>query len=298
MTAGQSYWQIVWKQFRRNPFSVGSLWVLAVLFLLAIFAPVLASNIPFYYHDERGTAWPWFRALFNPEQAVDYWFNLALVAFFPWLLGVVIHAVRYRRRYPDRLLPAGRYAAAYVLAILALGGLLMIPGVRPDNRYRARTFPEEEFARQGTARAVYPLIPFGPTEQDMDSPVKPPLYRKPQFTTDPVTGEKILFWRKSNDGFPHILGTDDVGRDVLVRMIYGLRISLTVGFVAVGIYMVIGIVLGAVAGYYGGFVDILISRIIEVIMLFPAFFLILTLVGLLGQSIYIIMVVIGFTGWP
>ena len=298
MTAGQSYWQIVWKQFRRNPFSVGSLWVLAALFLVAIFAPVLASNIPFYYHDERGTAWPWFRALFNPEQAVDYWFNLALVAFFPWLLGVVIHAVRYHRRYPDRLLPAGRYAAAYALAILGLGGLLMIPGVRPDNRYRARTFPEEEFARQGTARAVYPLIPFGPTEQDMDSPVKPPLYRKPQFTTDPVTGEKVLFWRKNNDGFPHILGTDDVGRDVLVRMIYGLRISLTVGFVAVGIYMVIGIVLGAVAGYYGGFVDILISRIIEVIMLFPAFFLILTLVGLLGQSIYIIMVVIGLTGWP
>lgn len=302
MSSGQSYWEIVWRQFCKNRFSVAALWTLVILFLLAVFAPILASNIPFYYRDDRGTVWPWFRALFNPEETVDYWFNLALIGFFPWLIGVTIHGVRYARRRPGKLLPVGMYAAAYGAVIVALAAALAIPGVRPDNRYRARTFAEEELARYPNARAVYPLIPFGPTEQDMDSPVKPPLYRKPKFLppSDSGTpaGERRLFWRKSNDGFPHILGTDDVGRDVLVRMLYGLRISLTVGFVAVGIYMVIGIVLGALAGYFGGVVDILISRLIEVIMLFPAFFLILTLVGLLGQSIYIIMVVIGLTGWP
>jgi peptide/nickel transport system permease protein len=73
---------------------------------------------------------------------------------------------------------------------------------------------------------------------------------------------------------------------------------MTVGFVAVGIYLAIGVVLGALAGYFGGKVDILISRVIEVVMLFPALFLILTLVALLGRSIYIIMIVIGITGWP
>lgn len=298
MSSGQSYWEIVWKQFCKNRFSVAALWTLAILFLLAIFAPVLASNIPFYYRDERGGVWPWFRALFNPEETVDYWFNLALIGFLPWLIGVTIHAAHHRRQKPGKLLPVGRYAAAYAGVIVGLATMLAIPGVRPDNRYRARTFAEEELARQPAAWAVYPPIPFGPTEQDMDSPVKPPLYRKPKFQPSSDPAKARLFWRKSNDGFPHVLGTDDVGRDVLVRMLYGLRISLTVGFVAVGIYMVIGIVLGALAGYFGGAVDILISRLIEVIMLFPAFFLILTLVGLLGQSIYIIMVVIGLTGWP
>ena len=81
-------------------------------------------------------------------------------------------------------------------------------------------------------------------------------------------------------------------------MLYGTRIALTVGIVAVSIYMSIGIVVGALAGYFGGLTDILISRIIEIVLLFPAFFLILTIVGLLGRSIYLIMMVIGLTGWP
>ena len=301
MTSGEAYWDIVWRQFCKNRLSSAALWTLLPLFLLAIFAPVLASNVPFYYRDEHGAIWPWFRALFNPEETVDYWFNLALVAFFPWLVVSAVWCLWGKRK--SKRVYLGTLAGLYVGMILALAGIMQIPGVRPDNRYRARTFPEEEFRRGGQVVALYPLIPFGPTEQDMDSPVKPPFYRKPRYvpgTTGPdvQTGEPVLFWRESNDGFPHILGTDDVGRDVLVRMLYGLRISLTVGFVAVGIYMAIGIVLGALAGYFGGIIDMIISRLIEVIMLFPAFFLILTLVGLLGQSIYIIMVVIGLTGWP
>jgi peptide/nickel transport system permease protein len=85
---------------------------------------------------------------------------------------------------------------------------------------------------------------------------------------------------------------------VLVEMLYGTRISMTVGFIAVGIYLAIGIVLGALAGFFGGKTDMLISRVIEVVMLFPSLFLILTLVALIGRSVYIIMVVIGITGWP
>lgn len=303
MTPGESYWDIVWRQFRKNRLSLVALWTLVPLFLLAIFAPLIASNVPFYFRDENGAIWPWFRTLCNPEETVDYWFNLALVVFFPWLLIVVAERVWSRRKAdgsprPHRLLEV----ALFLGMIVALALILAVPGVRPDNRYRSRTFPEEEFRKPGQVLAIYPLIPFGPTEQDIDSPVKPPFYRKPKYLSrsgaDGQPPEPVLFWRKSNDGFPHILGTDDVGRDVLVRMLYGLRISLTVGFVAVAIYMAIGIVLGALAGYFGGMIDVCISRLIEVIMLFPAFFLILTLVGLLGQSIYIIMVVIGLTGWP
>lgn len=106
--------------------------------------------------------------------------------------------------------------------------------------------------------------------------------------------------RKFEDDKPgyHLLGTDLVGRDVLVRMIHGARVSLAVGFVSVGLATLIGLVLGAMAGYFGGWTDILISRLIEIMMCFPSFFLILTLIAVMEKrSILNIMVVIGVTGW-
>lgn len=93
------------------------------------------------------------------------------------------------------------------------------------------------------------------------------------------------------------LGTDDRGRDVLARLIWGTRISMSIGFVAVGIELVIGVALGALAGYYGRWVDALLQRIIEIMMCFPTFFLILALIAFLRPSIYNIMIVIGLTGW-
>lgn len=95
----------------------------------------------------------------------------------------------------------------------------------------------------------------------------------------------------------HPLGTDNLGRDVLTRMLHGTRISLTVGFVAVGVAMTIGILIGALAGYFGGIVDGIIMRFVDMVMCFPTFFLILTVVALLEPSIYNIIVVIGLTGW-
>ncbi len=93
------------------------------------------------------------------------------------------------------------------------------------------------------------------------------------------------------------LGTDDLGRDVLVRMLYGARISLLVGFVAVGISCLIGILLGALAGYYGGWIDALIMRFVDIMLCFPTFFLILAVIAFLDPSIWNIMIVIGLTSW-
>ena len=95
----------------------------------------------------------------------------------------------------------------------------------------------------------------------------------------------------------HLLGTDDRGRDLLSRLIWGSRISLSVGFVAVGIAVLFGVPIGAAAGYYGGMTDAIILRVIEVIICFPTFFLILAILAFLPQSIFNIMVVIGITGW-
>ena len=95
----------------------------------------------------------------------------------------------------------------------------------------------------------------------------------------------------------HYLGTDAIGRDVLSGLIHGSRVSLSVGLVAAGISVMIGLILGAIAGYYGGKVDLVIMRFVEIMILFPTFFLIITIVALYGSSIWFIMAAIGLTIW-
>lgn len=117
-----------------------------------------------------------------------------------------------------------------------------------------------------------PLIPYSPYESSLAEIIDPPSRR-------------------------HWMGTDDLGRDVCSRMVHGAGVSLKVGFVAVGIALIIGVLFGSLAGYYGGWVDVVISRIIEVVMCFPFFFLILAVIAFLPPSIYNVMIVIGITRW-
>jgi peptide/nickel transport system permease protein len=116
------------------------------------------------------------------------------------------------------------------------------------------------------------VVPFGPNDIDFASRMQPPDAR-------------------------HRLGTDDVGRDVLARMIHGARVSLTVGFLATAISLVIGSLLGALAGYYGGAADWIVSRVIEILLCFPFLVLVLGIVALFGPSLYTIMIALGLTSW-
>ena len=198
----QSYSGLVWQQFCKSRLAVVSLVFVVVLMVIAIFAPVIASDRPVVMKWE-GT---WYSpAVKLPAPMVGWDFKL-------------LH-----EEHPDTLM-------------------------------------------------VFPPIPYRPGNYDLDAILKGP------------SGE-------------HWLGTDGDGRDVAAQLVWGSRVSLSVGFVAVGIAVLIGILLGAIAGFYGGWIDIVLSRLIEVMMCFPTFFLILTVLAFVGPSIYNIMAIIGITGW-
>ena len=137
---------------------------------------------------------------------------------------------------------------------------------------------------------VWPPVTFGVDENDLAGKTQPPAwYRRANGVSVAVPTSR---WSSV-----HWLGTDELGRDILCRMIWGGRVSLSVGMVAVAIYVTIGIVVGSLAGYFRGLCDLIVSRIIEVVICFPAFFLILTIVAMIGPGLFNIMIVIGLTGW-
>lgn len=95
----------------------------------------------------------------------------------------------------------------------------------------------------------------------------------------------------------HLLGTDEMGRDILSRIIYGARVSLSVGLIAEAVSLVIGVTLGAIAGFFGGTVDNIISRLIEIFASFPRILFAIAIMFILGEGLINVFVAIGFVGW-
>ena len=206
---GQSYWQVVWRQFKKNRPALLSLLGVVLLGVVALSADLLAGDKPYYMKYKGESYFPAFR-----QYAV--------------YLGVVDWPVELKRR--------------------------------------------RNFKKLKLEEAIFPPVPYAP-------------------------GEIRLRDKYQSPGAEHWLGTDRLGRDVLSGLIHGTRYALTIGLVAVGISLAIGLVLGALAGYFGGWIDLALSRLFELWAAIPSFFLILTAAAFFPPNLFFVMIIIGLTSW-
>lgn len=277
----KSYGEIVWGQFKKYKLSYYSLYGVLGLFVLAMATPILAMNVPFYLYvpegvgpeSLQGVSFPWFRALFDRnffDSGVDIFFNFLLfytpAALLIWLLGVRPLA----RKQPRAVYKQRRFN--FVLAAFAAGLVLYSIIYWMDFRQPYVSYLSLLELDDGV-KAIFPPLKYSYRDIDLMAVSQGPTWE-------------------------HLLGTDRQGRDVFTRLLYGTRISLTIGVVAVSIYTAIGLVLGSLAGFFGGRTDAIILRLIEIMMCFPVLFLILTLAGFINEpSIFHIMLIIGLTSW-
>ncbi|MBN1817703.1 MAG: ABC transporter permease [Sedimentisphaerales bacterium] len=259
---GISYGQMVWREFYKSALNTASLLFVLCLFLMAIFAPFLANDKPYSIVIDGVTQYPLFRNL----TPVDYSIFLAgFLALIQWYL------LRRNIRKVDPSLRGG------VLACQLLGfGVVLVIGMVLIWTWVPRRLDATDYRTlmiQGKAtRAKFPLVPFGYDRTDLQA-------------------------REQKPNRVHWLGTDDVGSDVLARLIHGSRVSLSVGFVAVGIAVLVGVFVGSFMGFFGGWVDFLGMRFVEIMMAIPVFFLIITIVAFFPRNLFNIMAIIGLTTW-
>jgi peptide/nickel transport system permease protein len=272
-----SYWEIVWGQFRKRRLAYGSLWAGLALLLLAIYVPVVASSRPFLWRVDGGAlSSPWLGSLFDRnvfQSTLDVFFNCLMLPG-TLFLAPVLWWWRRTRHDPRRL--RRRKRGRFVLGAVGLWAVLFLAILGTAGSKAKVVYPvlEQQLAAEGQrVTAVYPPVPFSFQDIDISNVRAGPSLRHP-------------------------LGTDDAGRDVLVRLLYGTRISLTVGIFAVALYIFIGTVLGALAGYFGGRIDNVISRLVEVVISIPSLFLILTVAAFIeDRSIFHIMIIIAAVSW-
>ena len=306
---GESTWAIAMRQFRKRATAVWGLRGVRLLFYLAVFAPVLCSGLPLIWQAPGGEIeFPWLGKVFDRlywSNAVDRFFNLLMFTTVAWWLARLV--LRFVVPDPQRRGQAHKRAFfwyAGVVLVLALAQFAQAPLLYSSEPYvdyheRIAAYEGEEAVLRGFAadtrtdvqakrlaqledrKAVFTFIPFGHREQSSLG------------TEDRFRGPL----ERSTRGL-HVLGTAEEGQDVLAQLLYGTRISLTVGILAVAIYVTIGLIMGGIAGFFGGWTDLIIMRFIEIILSVPGLFLILTIIALFdNRSIFMIMFAIGIVGW-
>ena len=259
---GVSYGELVWKEFIKNKLNVFFMWVIVGLFAIAVLAPFLANDKPFVIKVDGGYDYP----LFSNLQSGDY-------SIF-WAAAVGLSLFGFIRRNKKKVDPSLRsgvfWRQMWIHAVVLILGVVVFFSVVQD---KLDASDYKQMVESGKAEwGLFAPIPYGYARTNLREREQPPSRE-------------------------HWLGTDDVGSDVLSRLIHGSRISLSVGFVAVGISSLIGVFVGAILGYFGGKVDFVGMRFIEIMMAIPTFFLIITIVAFFERSLFNIMVIIGITSW-
>jgi len=258
-------------------------------------------------------AWP---ALQNLSRGDIYFMTLMAMALLWPLLNRILNGALLKG---DRMaIRRARRWKGLAFAIVPLVAALVWSG--RGSAFYMSTYKDGLTPGEITAKkVVFAPVPFGLAENNNPESFRPPTWHLESRITpegyyefgarsgkfdratglpkmaQPVTikvGEPAL-----NSPLRHPLGTDSLGRDLLTRIIWGGRVSLAVGLVSTILLVIIGTVLGSLAGYYGSWIDVVISRIIEIVQTFPVFFLILIVVAFVGPSIMNIMLAIGLIRW-
>jgi peptide/nickel transport system permease protein len=255
----RSYWRrILGETLVRWGARIGLVWV-ALLAVLAVFAPFLANSIPLLVSQQGQVSSP-VLAYLTPLDVVLLCLFLALVVL--WLL------------------PLGIGKKMLILVgVGVLSGLAVERWIEPPRLVIYEQYRVAEAAGQydWVIRAPVPWSPQDYLRDYGDTGLESPL----------DDAQRI-----------HWFGTEQNGADVLSRMIHASRIALGIGFVATGIAMLLGIIIGGLMGYFSGVVDIIGMRLVEIFEAVPTLFLLLTFVAFFGRSLYIMMVIIGITSWP
>lgn len=259
------FWLTAWKKFCSDPLALTGLIGVLVLFFLAVYAPLISNSRPLLTVDASGNwSMPFLPVLFAPD-STETTVERCFNYLMLWLPMAAILWLACRK---------SKLRKIRKIALLLLSVAMLVPFMTVKKRLDKTDYlAQRENSKQ---LMVFTLNPFGPFEQK-GLPHERPSAR-------------------------HWLGTDNIGRDITARMLYGARVSLAVGLAATAIAMLIGTAIGLCSGYYGGRFDLVVMRLVEIVICFPSFLLLLILMSMLKdykfeQSILVVIMVIGLTDW-
>ena len=255
--SGESYAARVWRKTRNGVGVEVGLAWIALLVFAAVFAPFLANSMPLLMSKDGIISAPVLHYL----SIEDAW---VLASFF---IALLLYKLKLR---------AGQRMALFLVSAVIAAVLVNVyvnpPKLVIYDDFRSPAYTQVDWR-------VMPLIPYAPTDYLRDLVSK---------------GLEAPF---ETTGHLHLMGTEENGADVLSRMIHACRIALSIGLIASGIALFIGVIVGGLMGYFSGLTDMLGMRLVEIFEDIPTLFLLLTFVAFFGRSLYMMMVIIGITGW-
>lgn len=252
------------QRFKADKMAKMGFWGIIFLVSVAIFAPLLANGRPILIYQNGTYHSPMLHFLFAPDSS-----EILVEQCFNYLLFLLPVSLIVLFFLKKKLRVA--------LSLIAVFGVLLLIPFFMTRQKLDKTDWRQKCEKSGNGEfAVFAPIPFGPFE-NVAQPYEPP-------------------------SSVHIFGTDKIGRDVFARMLYGARVSLAVGIFATSVAIFFGTIIGLIAGYFGGRFDMVTMRIVEIVICFPTFLLLLILMAIMqdyrfNQSILLVIAVIGVTSW-